>query len=131
MIDSNGFSAFFFIARRTAASFPLLTILAAGASVVSPQRVGTAAATHSNTALIDPDGLELDGAGAAETAVILEATYPTLLMIWTTRGLGIVTLILADRRVTHKSIETPSELQRAVPKGELAPSLSGVSGGNL
>jgi hypothetical protein len=81
--------------RQGLLSLFLASALAAGASAQTYP--------HADTAFIDPNGLELDGAGAVESAVSLETTDLTLLMIWIAFTAGMAGVAMADRRYANRS----------------------------
>jgi hypothetical protein len=93
--------------RRKLLSLCLLAMIAAGASAHS---AGSPDATRQQgPAFIDPNGLEVDGAGSVESPVEVGTADLALLIICITLGLGALTIAVIDQ---HRSRSVTSERSR-------------------
>jgi hypothetical protein len=97
-------------------SLCLVTALAATASAHPIQSTGSSRPpSHTDTAFIDPNGLEVDGAGAAESGFAFDTTDMTLLMIWIVLTLGLVGGALAAERDRRRA-EVSGDASPALPR---------------
>jgi hypothetical protein len=88
--------------RQKLLSLCLLGVLAATASVRAEQSAGTSSAP-ANIVAVDPNGFEVDGAGAVENEVSFETADETLLLIWAALALTMFGIAVADLRAARQS----------------------------
>jgi hypothetical protein len=94
--------------RQQLASLGLFTLLAISTFAHADASVSSSSPTRSDTAFIDPNGLEADGAGAVESNVPFESTDRTLLAICIALALGMIGTELIDRRRAIRSAKAPA-----------------------
>jgi hypothetical protein len=101
-------SALVIRSRQHLASLGLLTLLAISTFAHANPSVTSSSANRSDTAFIDPNGLELDGAGAVESIVPFESTDRTLLAICVALAFGIIGTELVDQRRAIRPVKAPA-----------------------
>jgi hypothetical protein len=94
--------------RRKLLSLCLLTALATTASATAERAVGSPSGTASSDAVsIDPNGLEMDGAGLLERALPSETTDIVLLMTCAALALAMAGIGVADARRSQQPANAP------------------------
>jgi len=87
-----------FSACRKIVSLTFLVISAAHASAPTDVSVGASTpAAHSDSAFVDPNGLELDGPGAVAPGVDMQVSDVLLLMTWSAMVFGLAGVLLLER----------------------------------
>jgi hypothetical protein len=116
MLNRIDVRAFFADSRPKLLSLCLVSALAATASghPISPTGNPRPPA-DTDTGFIDPNGLEMDGAGAAESDFDFNTTDMTLLMIWIALTLGLVGGALAAERDRRRA-EVSGDASPAMPR---------------
>ena len=94
--------ALFDSGRQRLMSLCLLGVLATTGSARAEQSSDTPSAPASMVA-VDPNGLEVDGAGAVESNVSFESADKTLLLIWAALALTMFSIAVADLRGAKQS----------------------------
>ena len=94
-------------ARLKLLSLCMLAMIAAGAPAHSADSLEPT--PQHNPAFIDPNGLEVDGAGAIYSAVEPETTDLTLLIICITLALAAMTIAVVDQHRNKQAVKKPEE----------------------
>ena len=103
MFITTARQALFDNGRQRLMSLCLLGVLATTGSARAEQSSDTPSAPASMVA-VDPNGVEVDGAGAVESNVSFEAADKTLLLIWAALALSLLGIAVADLRASKPSM---------------------------
>jgi hypothetical protein len=107
MLIRNDLTSSFLNPRRKLLPLCLLAMIAAGAPAHSADSLNPT--PEHIPAFIDPNGLEVDGAGAIDSAIEPETTDLTLLIICITLALAAMSIAVVDQHRNKQAVKKPEE----------------------